>query len=107
MKLNIPERHGMPWSQAEDSALYTELSSGTPISAIAHRHKRTERSIECRIELLEKKWDFPFDIKEPLIINGVDYLTRLATARLRVNACIKDQARWALDGIHRLASSHH
>lgn len=107
MKRNIPERHGLPWPQSEDSALYTELSSGMLIDAIARRHKRTERSIECRIELLEKKWDFPFAVKERLIINGIDYLSKLATARLRVNACIKDQARWALDGIHRLASSHH
>ncbi len=107
MKRNIPERHGLPWPQSEDSALYTERSSGMPIDAIARRHKRTERSIECRMELLERKWDFPFAVKETLTINGIDYLSRLATARLRVNACKKDQARWALDGIHRLASSHH
>jgi len=107
MNFSIPARHGQSWSRTEDSALYTELSLGTPIEAIARRHKRTERAVECRIEFLEKKLELPFVVKEQLIINGVDYLTKLATSRLRVNACIKDQARWALNEIHRLASSYY
>lgn len=107
MKLNIPERHGQSWSRAEDSALYTELNLGMSIDTIAYRHKRTKRAIECRIEFLTHNYDNQILFKEQLIINGIDYLSRLATARLRVNACIKDQARQSLDLIHRLASSHH
>jgi hypothetical protein len=49
-KTHLPENSGLPWSEEEHKQLMAAFDSGTEISEIAKKHKRTTGAIAARLE---------------------------------------------------------
>lgn len=49
-RAQLPSGVGRPWSAEEEEALSEEFKRGESVHDIAHKHKRTIRAIEARLE---------------------------------------------------------
>jgi hypothetical protein len=50
----LPENAGKPWTSTEDKLLSDSFDKGMSVQELAQRHKRTEWSIQARLEKLGK-----------------------------------------------------
>ena len=48
----LPEHAGKPWDDAEDKQLGESFDAGMTVTQLARQHKRTEGSIQLRLEKL-------------------------------------------------------
>lgn len=51
-RAQLPDNVGQAWTTEEESRLVAEFRSGEPPQAMAHKHGRTLRAIEARLEKL-------------------------------------------------------
>jgi hypothetical protein len=63
----LPDNAGKPWTATEDKLLSDSFDKAMSVQELAQRHKRTEWSIQARLEKLGKAVPNPMAIRRPFI----------------------------------------